>query len=215
MLFRSDWIWLFSDDDMMDSNCVENFYSTLSATNHFYDLYKFNVRIIKEDNSIKEMAPIQSGIISSLEFLKMKVSGKIYTYAIDYIFRKSTYKAIGFIEFPLAWCSDDATWAMLAKKTGMFVIPHSLVSWRISSYNISGDTSKHYKLKQDALLAFLEFIKQQFGLARNIDQQFFHDQKNYFLGNIDNYKTKMTVPAMISLARKLSLIWEDSFFHNL
>lgn len=39
-----EWIWLFSDDDVMEASCVENFYKSLQETNASYDLYHFDVK---------------------------------------------------------------------------------------------------------------------------------------------------------------------------
>jgi len=46
-----NWIWLFSDDDIMEQTCVEEFYNTLQESSDF-DLFHFNVRQIDENDKV-------------------------------------------------------------------------------------------------------------------------------------------------------------------
>ena len=42
------YIWLFSDDDVMEPNCVEELLRQIEKTEGYYDVYHFNVDIINE-----------------------------------------------------------------------------------------------------------------------------------------------------------------------
>ena len=44
------WIWLFSDDDIADTNCVETFYKTIKMDAEKYDVDRFNTRVIDDNN---------------------------------------------------------------------------------------------------------------------------------------------------------------------
>src|SRR6185312_14798723 len=65
---EEDWIWLFSDDDIMKPNCVESFFKTLGHDPN-YDLFHFDVLKIDEANNVIENYYSFPEIYSSEEFL--------------------------------------------------------------------------------------------------------------------------------------------------
>lgn len=132
-----EWIWLFSDDDLMDPTCVENFYSVIDQ-NPMYDLFHFNVSQIDEnDNIIKDLS-FYPKVLTCEEYLNKRLEGNFYSFMVEYLFRKSLFIDVGRIEnFDLAWCSDDATWIKLSARHGIYNIDNSRVYWRESRFNIS------------------------------------------------------------------------------
>lgn len=153
-----EWIWLFSDDDMMDSTCVENFYNTLKLYADF-DLFHFNVMQIDENQNIKNNFFDFPEILTSEEFVLNKLQGGNFSTVVEYIFRKSHfYELDRFQTFDLAWGSDDATWIKLGKKHGIRNIANSNVYWRTSPYNISPN-NWDYDIFVRKWYAELEFIK--------------------------------------------------------
>lgn len=137
LIQNEEWIWLFSDDDMMDNSCVESFYKQLHIDDSF-DLYHFNVNIINEKDEILNITPTYPNIIQSTTFLKQKCSAKIDSYVVEYIFRRTTFiKVGGFQKFDLAWGSDISTWAKIGQYKGIKTINEGRVLWRRSSVNIT------------------------------------------------------------------------------
>lgn len=58
--------------------------------------------------------------------------------APEFMFRTQALKDLGgFVSFPLAWYSDDATWLALAEKGGIACSDQVLFHWRFSGLNIS------------------------------------------------------------------------------
>ncbi len=134
---NEEWIWLFSDDDKMGNNCVEEFYKTLSKNSNI-DLFHFNIFKINEENKVIENCFMFPESFTSEEFLKGRLEGITSSFAIEYIFRKTHFLLSNrFQNFDLAWGSDDATWIKLSKKNGFRTIPNSKVFWRKSFFNIS------------------------------------------------------------------------------
>ena len=43
-LTSEEWIWLFSDDDIMETNCVEEFYNSLNGSTGKFDVYSTTAR---------------------------------------------------------------------------------------------------------------------------------------------------------------------------
>ena len=54
MIQNEEYFILFSDDDIMEANCVEMFYQAL-ACNHIYDVYHYNIDIIDQHENITNM----------------------------------------------------------------------------------------------------------------------------------------------------------------
>jgi len=141
MVRDEEWIWMFSDDDMMDPGCVERFYSVL-AQNPSCDLFHFNVSQIDEnDNVIKDLSSFPY-LMTCEEYLNRRLRGNLYSFVVEYIFRRSHFMEMGrFENFDLAWGSDDATWIKLSNRYGILNIDSARVYWRESQFNISPNYS--------------------------------------------------------------------------
>lgn len=72
MIADEEWIWLFSDDDMLEAGCVEAFYRQLDEDGSF-DLYHYNVNIIDSCDNIIKSATRFPAVMGALEFLKRKI----------------------------------------------------------------------------------------------------------------------------------------------
>jgi len=133
-----EWIWMFSDDDLMSPTCVENFYISLDQFPDF-DLFHFNVSKIDGSGKLTNVQFQQfPEVLQIEEFLFNKLQPGYYSTVVEYIFRKTYFFNKGrFEKFDLAWCSDDATWIKLGKRKGIRTIEGSRVFWRESEYNIS------------------------------------------------------------------------------
>lgn len=71
-----EWIWLFSDDDVMEASCVENFYKSLQETNASYDLYHFDVKVINDDGKITSIPKKYPQDLDNFSYYKGKLKGK-------------------------------------------------------------------------------------------------------------------------------------------
>lgn len=136
---NEEWIWLFSDDDVMDPTCVENFFYTLHQF-PCVDLFHYNVLQIDESKNIIGKYTPYPELLSSEKFLENRLKGILNSYVVEYIFRKSLfYEQRRFQNFDLAWGSDDALWIKLGFKNGIRTIEDANVYWRKSQLNISSN----------------------------------------------------------------------------
>jgi len=161
-----EWIWLFSDDDMMDSNCVEKLYQAVNNDPGF-DIFHFDLTIIDESSKpIADGTPFPA-ILTAEEFLSRRLKGAINSTVVEYIFRRSRFEeSKGFQNFDLAWGSDDATWIKLAANKGIKNIDGAKVSWRKSRFNISPNYHNRDLLKRK-FQAELDFLRWAYGLIIN------------------------------------------------
>lgn len=137
-----EWIWLFSDDDLMAPDCVEKFYKTLLKQEKCHDIFHFDTKIIDENNKIIRNPKQFPNVIDSYSFYRERLNGVLKSFVIEYVVRKSHLMAKGGIqEFDLAWCSDDATWIKVSFDRGIFTIEDTFVFWRSSMYNITPNFS--------------------------------------------------------------------------
>lgn len=159
-LSKEPWIWLFSDDDLMEPSCVSSFFQTLEETNHKYDLYRFDTVIINEKDQIISMNPPHPQRESWNEYLFFFLNNWRLSNQQELIFRRSAFEKIGgFIDFPLAWWSDIAFTIACSIRTGIAKIEGSRLLMRKSNINISSmDAPKIYQLKLMALLQFTKWL---------------------------------------------------------
>lgn len=135
-----EWLWLFSDDDVMEPDCVEKFYEVLKEDTFNHDIYHFNVKVINEKSEIIRITEPYPKNISSFSFYKGKMIGNIASLVVENIFSREVYlKNKGFKNFDLAWGSDTATWCIFSKEKGIHTIDGANILWRSSSENITPD----------------------------------------------------------------------------
>ncbi len=153
-----EWIWLFSDDDLMDQNCVRSFYDALEKYPDSV-AFRFNTNkiadhgeLIRENRFLNEF--------NAVTFLNQKLTYNQESYVVETIFSRKIHDKIGGIpDLPLAWASDDLFTVKLALSGEVQVIEGALVYWRYSNKNISGTVNKKSAiLKLKASRYFVKWI---------------------------------------------------------
>lgn len=128
---EEDYLWLFADDDEMSTDAVSSFYDALRASGE-YDLYRFDMSVINPLGD-KLVTCTYPPIQSALEFFESRIQRRSYSCITQFIFSREAYLASGgFVDFPLGWCSDDATLLLLSKQGGIKAIEHGSVNWRLA-----------------------------------------------------------------------------------
>jgi glycosyltransferase involved in cell wall biosynthesis len=157
----NEFIWIFSDDDVIREDGVEKFYQSL----HKYggDLFQFQIEMIDSyNNKIKNELP--SPIFeTSYSFLINRLQKKRRSCLPDHIFRSSAFKKYAnstIPNFPFAWNSDDANWLLIGQEKGIRLIEDSCIYIRNSGINISSKTG-HDMEKIIADYQFMDWIKSQ------------------------------------------------------
>ena len=158
---NESWIWLFSDDDLMDAECVSSFYRELDQ-NPEAVAFRFNTHKISDDGSLIRKN-IFSDNFNAITFLNQKLTYSQESYIVETIFSRKVYTAVdGIPDLPLAWASDDMFNVKLALKGKIKVIQDAIIYWRYSEKNISGNKNKKSSLqKLDASRQFVRWIHQQ------------------------------------------------------
>lgn len=150
------YIWLFSDDDVMEPQCVKEFLDLDNTTKENF-LIHFNLKIIDEsgieDKSILKPYP---QILSSKEYLDRKLylskGDGLISFVVEFIFSRKVYEETrGFQNYDLAWGADFMTWLKFSSKLkGIYTIDKkdACVRWRKSGLNISPNLTRPILLRK-------------------------------------------------------------------
>jgi glycosyltransferase involved in cell wall biosynthesis len=180
------YIWLFSDDDVMEANCVEELFRQIENTKGVYNLYHFNVDVIDERGAFKCRKQDYPAVLSAYRFYCGKNSMRLSAFVVENVFSRKVYERFGgFMKYDLAWGSDIATWIVFCGEKGMCTVPHARVKWRQSSQNISPNYSRQIserKLRADQNL--LNWAYQYFGMEPDI----YNVNRAIFICKIHQYK---------------------------
>jgi glycosyltransferase involved in cell wall biosynthesis len=160
------WLWLFSDDDLMDPTCVETFLNELAANhNSSKELYRFDLQVINSSGAplwSRKPFPVR---LSAVDFVDGRIQHRLHSSVVEYIFSRSKFEAVGgFQSFDLAWFSDDATWIKMMGEQGVYTLPEALVYWRFSEQNISSTSADPSLIlrKVQSSLSFLQWAEKYF-----------------------------------------------------
>jgi glycosyltransferase involved in cell wall biosynthesis len=154
------WIWLFSDDDIANPDCVAAFYRLLEAGIEGATLLRFNVDIIDDGGALicrPEPHPAKETAIELLEI--MLIGFPRFWCAPDHIFARAAYERTGgFVNLPKALYSDSATWVRFAAEGNVRTIPGARVQFRRHPQGTS--SGMLHSFRDDffgALIGWIEF----------------------------------------------------------
>jgi glycosyltransferase involved in cell wall biosynthesis len=150
------WIWLFSDDDLVDSNAVENFYSILHKNKNRFDVYRFNTCVIDKYDNLISKSPTGPDEESSESMAYNLLLGLRGNSMPDHIFSRDVYNRNGgFVMTEYAQAADWATSILFSKEKGICIIPESIMFWRMSGDNISSIAKNK---SREMFLGHLQFV---------------------------------------------------------
>lgn len=180
-----EWIWLFSDDDIMDAGCVAAFYDFLGPNGTgSADLIHFDMKVVDEND--RQLWPYKQfpAYLSCTDFFARRIRSELHSTVVEYIFRRSKWQQVGqFERFDLAWFTDDATWIKLSTERGIHSIAGALVYWRYSGRNISSQHASNDLVgrKVQSGLDFMKWVKGYFKQCGLVDCTSLAEKITYLL----------------------------------
>ncbi len=158
-LSRGRWVLLLGDDDLIDENYIRALRETVAATRGAFDVYRFDTRWIDADGTVIRSGDTHPDVQQWDEYLLARFRSQSYTFTCDNVFSRSAYdRAGGFVDFPLAWCADDASWIAFGAKTGFKKVHGAYAYWRLSGDNISSVRPEFNARKLLAMSRFLRWL---------------------------------------------------------
>ena len=183
------YIWLFSDDDVMEPDCVEKLFRQIENTKGGYDVYHFDVKEINEEGEVTKALPEYPQVLGAYDFYKGKNTGRCRSYVVENVFSRRIYEQSGgFKNFDLAWGSDVATWCIFCGKKGMFKIPGAHVLWRRSSQNITPDKSR--QIAERKLMSECEFLNWSYTYFSS-EKDIWEVNRDFFISKMQQYKARV------------------------
>lgn len=135
----TEYFMILGDDDVISNNFVEEFYKNLSEINkNKCNVIKFSQCWIDEIGVPLNEFTKYHQLLDPNENLNLKLYHGHRSSLSEYIFKISSYKKIGFKDFPLAWGTDDIALLEFSAEKPIFFIHKAHVLVRMSSENISG-----------------------------------------------------------------------------
>ncbi len=160
-LSNEPWVWLFSDDDLMPPDAVGRLLNAVRAEPDAGDLWHFDVDRIDAEGRVLRSEPRFPPRLSARAFAQARLGFELSSFAPDYVFARAAYERVGgFVNFPRAWCADDASWLALAARSGIRTLAGAPVQWRESGINISAAHGADVEDKWQAQLQFLAWLDQ-------------------------------------------------------
>lgn len=153
-----EWLMILGDDDKLDSNCVELFYTNIKEIDKLnIDVIRFSsIKINEVDKTIA--GPYTHPIIEkSTDFLFRWINGTTRSSLSEYVFRKESFQKNGFKNFPLAWFSDILAILEFSNFENIFFINDAIVYIRLSGLNISS-RADNLVLKNIATFKFYHYL---------------------------------------------------------
>ncbi len=153
-----EWIWLFSDDDIMDANCVDLFYKSLERNSEKL-IFRFDVKIINDQNEYLGYYIKSPEIDTYDSFISGLMQLKRGNGIIDTIYNKKILKKAGGYKF--TYYAQSADWTTLInclKFSDVLTIPSCYVNWRKGEHNISGNANRNNYFKVKGYTDFLRWL---------------------------------------------------------
>ncbi len=137
----SEWCVLASDDDVYMPTYLEEMLQ-LADKYPQCDLFHSRLAVINAEGNWIRVGRQWSEFIGQIPFVHARGVLRQETFAPDFMFRRSAFETLGgFVSFPLAIYSDDATWMSLARN-GVGCSGSILFQWRASGINICTRTDR-------------------------------------------------------------------------
>jgi glycosyltransferase involved in cell wall biosynthesis len=215
---QEEWIWLFSDDDIMESTCVESFFDTIKKTKSKYDIYHFDINIINDKNTIIRIPKSYPQNLDALSYYKNKLLGNITSLVVENIFSREIYNQTGGFEtFDLAWGSDTATWVKFSYKKTMYTIYDSKILWRSSGENISPNNTNPIVARK--VKALNEFLSWSYGYFQIHNKNITLINIKAFIKRMRQFKTYITNQelnsAITSFCKSHNILWSSNIIKTL
>lgn len=156
---RGEWCVLASDDDVWLPQCLERLMRLVDKY-PTCDLFHARCAYIDANGRWNDIAPGRLELESQIQMSYQRSVLRARQQAPDFMFRLSAWRRVGgFVNFPLAWYSDDASWMVLAKNGCAHTAEVSFL-FRESGINLSSSHDALLSAKIDAGFAFFDWMKE-------------------------------------------------------
>lgn len=174
---QGEYIILASDDDVYSPFYLENM-NELVCKYTYVNVFRPRIQVINADGVVMHTFSFKQELLDEVEYMYYWMLGKIGSGLPYFIFKKAALLEYGgFVNFPLAWGSDDVTVIDLAKNKVAFH-PEILFSFRMSGDNITSLQNNNQQLFSK-LRAYNYFEKWLEHKVAELDTIYNNDKSQY------------------------------------
>lgn len=152
-----EWIMILGDDDYLSKDVVNSFYDQYNAFKTEANVVRFASQMVFETDNTKSKIYTHPVLETPIESHMRKYDGESRGSLSEHVFKAAAYKKHGFVNYPLAWHSDDKAWFDFSDSKPIYTINDSLVYIRVSNESISG-VKTNITIKRDATIQFYKDI---------------------------------------------------------
>lgn len=209
-----EYLVLASDDDVYEPSYLDEMV-VLTKRYPNSDLYYCRIKYIDEQGQILQISQPALEYETSIDFIYQRLFWRRKQALQEFFFRTSALKKNGgFVNFPLAWYSDDATLALMSSN-GVAYCGKTLFGMRMSGSNISTG-NLHIKKKCEALKQYIHWLDSFIPslVTANEDDVFMKEKLLTEYRPILNdlrYRSIMTLPLKNSLIEGRELVKEKAY----
>lgn len=213
-LSSEPWIWLFSDDDIMEPKCVEVFLNTQNSFQDRYNVYRFNTLEIDTNGNVTRINPPHPPFEHGIHFAYHRLISMRASYVSEFIFSRYIFEQIGgMIDFPMAWCTDDASLIAFAKNDGIITMQGPKVRWRNSGINISSMDTVYQDQKIEAAFQYTQWLNHFFSRYEGVDleisiEKWNQCQKKWLYRQLEII-SPVNINNTFKLAKRFDDVWND------
>lgn len=194
---EGEYVILATDDDLYAPEFLKTFVPLIWEYPSV-DIFRARVLQVNSNNEILAIDRCYKQYLSSVEFYFHMLHG-MKGGIPQYIFRREALvNKGGFVNFPKAWASDDAT-ALMMSGNGVVTSQEHLVRFRNSGINISSDLSLGTE-KTKARLMFAEWLR------NNVPENEINDEfGRFYRKEVHDYLPIYNKTTLISTMKNLSI----------
>lgn len=136
---NEQWLMILGDDDTLGENCVSSFYENeVQINRNKSNVVRYACEVINAQGIVFLGPYFHPKLELASGFYCRKVKNQTRSSLSEYIFKKEVYTKYKFINYPLAWHSDDKALIDFSENLPIYTINEAIVYVRYSDLNISG-----------------------------------------------------------------------------
>lgn len=189
-LAKGDYVILATDDDLYEPDFLKEI-SSLIDNYPDVDLLQSRIMQIEDSGKILGMDGYYKERMTFEEFVFCKMHG-MKSGIPQYVFKKKALvEAGGFVSFPHAWASDEASAILMAKK-GVAISNKCLVKFRLNSgINITSN-NRLMPDKTRSMLMYYMWLKRHLSIIKGTDEYSRYLYRNT-VGNLSVFAKQMII----------------------
>lgn len=136
---NEQWLMILGDDDVLGDNCVASFYANeVEINKNKSNVIRYASEVINTHGNGFLGPYFHPKLELASDFYCRKVKNLTRSSLSEYIFKKEVFIRYKFVNYPLAWHSDDKALLDFSENKPIYTINEAFVYVRFSEINISG-----------------------------------------------------------------------------